>query len=69
MTTKFVTWRPIRNSEREAVRKHGAEWVVQSHFIDIEKLLIVPKDNNQAALRWIKPEQVLEQRWELESII
>lgn len=68
MTTKFVTWHPIRNSEREAVRKHGAEWVVKSHFVNTEKLLIVPKDNTQVDLRWIKPDQVLHQRWEVESI-
>jgi len=68
MSTKFVTWKPVKNSEREAVRKHGAEWIVRSHFIDTDHLMIVPKGNPQADLRWIKPEQVLEQRWELEPL-
>lgn len=45
--------------KREAVRKHGAEWVVKSHFADTARLLIVPKDNTQADLRWIKLDQVL----------
>jgi len=68
MTTKFVTWRPIKNSEREAVHKHGAEWVVKFHLVSTERLLIAPKDNTKADIRWIKPNQVLHQRWEIESI-
>jgi len=68
MTTKFVTWHPIKNTEREAVRKHGAEWVVKSHFVDTARLLIAPKDNTKADLRWINPDQVLHQRWEASSL-
>lgn len=68
MSTKFVTWKPIRNTEREAIRKHGNEWVVRSHFVDTDHLMIVPKGNPKADLRWIKPEQVLDQRWELDPI-
>ena len=68
MSTKFVKWKPTRNTERGAIKRHGNEWIVQSHFLDTSKLLIVPKNDPKADMRWITPEQVIEQRWEVESI-
>ena len=68
MSTKIVKWRPTRNTERGAIKRFGEEWIVRSHFVDTTMLLIVPNSDPSADLRWIKPEQVLEARWEVESI-
>jgi hypothetical protein len=68
MSTKFVKWKPTRNTERGAIKRFGEEWIVQSHFLDTSKLLIVPKDDPKADMRWITHEQVISQRWELEPI-
>lgn len=68
MSVKFVTWKPIRNTERGAIKRFGNEWIVRSHFIDTTMLLIVPKNNPEADMRWINPEQVISARWELDPV-
>ena len=68
MSTKFVVWKPTRNTERGAIKRFGEEWIVRSHFIDTTMLLIVPKSNPTADIRWIKPEQVISSRWEVDPV-
>lgn len=67
MSTKIIKWKSTRSTERGAIKRFGEEWIVRRHSID-GKLLIVPKSDESADLRWINPEQILEARWEVESI-
>lgn len=67
MSVKYVKWKPTRNTERGAINRFGEEWIVKRHGID-SKILICPMIDPNADLRWINPDQVLETRWEVESI-
>jgi len=68
MSIKIVKWKPTRNTEKGAIKRFGEEWIVKSHFIDTTKLLIIPKNDPNADMRWINPEQVISSRWELEPV-
>jgi len=67
MSTKIIKWKSTRNTELCAIKRHGSEWIVKRHDID-GKLLICPLNDPNSDLRWINPDQVLEARWEVESI-
>lgn len=51
-----VTWTPVKNTERTAVRKHGKQWTVWRR--EGSRTLITSPDGDD--LRWIEQDQIVE---------
>lgn len=53
-----VKWLAVKNTEREAIRKHGDVWLIIRTDDAVQKVCITPPDKSD--LRWITTAQVKE---------